>query len=180
LSKPPPAVAALENLAKIGKLKREPPAANEIAGLIASGTKRLRDAANRTLSFESRFDLAYNAAHALALAALRSAGYRSENRYLVFQSLPHTVGLPTAHWRVLAKAHEVRNLAELTWLTTLLTHWRFRHCAVQAIARKVAIWCFRRCRIRLGCQRRIGGYWQKRTRCEIWLSTRARSMKMKH
>jgi hypothetical protein len=56
--------------------------------------------------------LAYNAAHALALSALRSAGYRSESRYLVFQALPHTVGLPTAHWRVLAKAHEMRNLAE--------------------------------------------------------------------
>jgi hypothetical protein len=112
LSKPSPAIAALENLANIGKLKREPPAANEIAGLIASGTKRLRDATNDALSFESRFDLAYNATHALALAALRSAGFRSENRYLVFQALPHTVGLPTAHWRVLAKAHEVRNLAE--------------------------------------------------------------------
>lgn len=72
----------------------------------------MRDAENSSLSFESRFDLAYNAAHALALAALRRAGYRSDNRYLVFQALPHTVGLETAHWRVLAKAHELRNLAE--------------------------------------------------------------------
>jgi len=32
------------------------------------------------LSLEGRFDLAYNAAHALALAALRHRGYRSDNR----------------------------------------------------------------------------------------------------
>jgi hypothetical protein len=58
------------------------------------------------------FDLAYNAAHALALAALRRLGYRSENRYLVFQTLPHTLGLPPATWRVLAKCHEWHNRAE--------------------------------------------------------------------
>ncbi len=56
--------------------------------------------------------MAYNAAHALALYALRRMGYRSEHRYLVFQSLPHTAGLATGHWRVLAKAHETRNSAE--------------------------------------------------------------------
>jgi len=30
----------------------------------------------------------------------------------VFQTLPHTTGLPPEVWRVLAKAHERRNLAE--------------------------------------------------------------------
>jgi hypothetical protein len=112
LSKSIPPDFELKNLVRIGKLKREPPAAAETTGLIASGRKRLHDAQNLSLSFESRFDLAYNAAHALALAALRQTGYRSDNRYLVFQALPHTIGLPPAHWRVLAKAHEVRNLAE--------------------------------------------------------------------
>lgn len=43
---------------------------------------------------------------------MRQAGYRSENRYLVFQALAHTVGLPPEKWRVLAKAHERRNIAE--------------------------------------------------------------------
>ena len=61
---------------------------------------------------ESRFDLAYNAAHAFSLAALRWHGYRSENRYLVFQSLTHTLNLPSAQWRVLDDAHRKRNLAE--------------------------------------------------------------------
>ncbi len=102
----------LENLVKIGQLKREPPRAEELAGLLRSGQSRLADAENTKLSFDSRFDLAYNAAHALALHALRRLGYRSENRYLVFQLLPETVGLAAGHWRVLAKAHEKRNLSE--------------------------------------------------------------------
>lgn len=102
----------LDNLVRIGKLKTEPPSQTELDGLIRSGTVRLRDAENTTLSLESRFDLAYNAAHALALAALRSRGYRSENRYLVFQCLQHTVGLPAEQWRVLDRAHTKRNRAE--------------------------------------------------------------------
>ena len=77
----------LDNLVKVGKLKAESPSDQEVAGLISSGLARLHDAGNETLSVESRFDLAYNAAHALSLAALRRAGYRSENRYLVFQCL---------------------------------------------------------------------------------------------
>jgi len=31
---------------------------------------------------------------------------------LVFQSLPHTLRVPATVWRVLAKAHELRNIAE--------------------------------------------------------------------
>ncbi|MDP2025519.1 hypothetical protein [Sulfuriferula sp.] len=102
----------LDNLVRIGQLKAEPPAQAEFDGLVRSGLVRLRDAENATLSLESRFDLAYNAAHALSLAALRWHGYRSENRYLVFQSLTHTLALEAAQWRVLDQAHNKRNLAE--------------------------------------------------------------------
>lgn len=102
----------LDNLARIGKLKTEQPAQAELDGLVRSGLVRLRDAENATLSLESRFDLAYNAAHALSLAALRWHGYRSENRYLVFQSLTHTLLLEATQWRVLNQAHNKRNLAE--------------------------------------------------------------------
>ena len=102
----------LDNLARIGKLKREASSDQEIAGLLTSATERLADAARPDLAYASRFDLAYNAAHALALVALRRAGYRSDSRYLVFQTLPHTVGMEAVKWRVLAKAHERRNLAE--------------------------------------------------------------------
>ena len=84
----------LENLAKINKLQREPASAREQQGLLASAQARLDDAIHGKLKFDSRFDLAYNAAHALALYALRRLGYRSDNRYMVFQTLPHTTGLP--------------------------------------------------------------------------------------
>ncbi|PCM46317.1 hypothetical protein CPA50_02515 [Marinobacter sp. ANT_B65] len=77
-----------------------------------SGSVRLKDAGLATLSLESRFDLSYNAAHALSLAALRHFGYRSDNRYLVFQCLQHTLDLPPSKWRVLDQAHRKRNLAE--------------------------------------------------------------------
>lgn len=102
----------LGNLARIGKLAPEPGTAGEVAGLLASGSERLADARNAALALSSRFDLAYNAAHAFSLAALRWHGYRSENRYLVFQTLSHTLGVPATTWRVLAKAHELRNAAE--------------------------------------------------------------------
>ena len=102
----------LANLARIGKLAIEPGTPGEIKGLLTSGSERLADARNEGLALSSRFDLAYNAAHAFSLAALRWHGYRSDSRYLVFQALPHTLGLSTAVWRVLAKAHEVRNVAE--------------------------------------------------------------------
>lgn len=102
----------LLNLVKTGSLKAEPPDRREFDGLVRSGLLRLNDAQRPELSLESRFDLAYNASHALALAALRHNGFRSENRYLVFQSLAHTLELPTAEWRVLALCHDRRNLAE--------------------------------------------------------------------
>jgi hypothetical protein len=104
---------ALDNLCGPGKaLKAEAPDNNEIAGLLRTGIARLQDAQNSTLALESRFDLAYNAAHALCLAALRRMGYRASNRYIVFQVLPHTLGLGPQVWRVLDKCHNTRNLGE--------------------------------------------------------------------
>ena len=104
---------ALDNLCGPGKpLKPEAPDASEVAGLLRTGIARLQDAQNTALALESRFDLAYNAAHALCLAALRRLGYRASNRYIVFQVLPHTLGLGPEVWRVLDKCHNTRNLGE--------------------------------------------------------------------
>ena len=102
----------LDNLVRVGKLKPEPAADTDLRGLVGSGMRRADDAARVELSLESRFDLGYNAAHALALAALRFHGYRSDSRYLVFQCLQHTIELPPEQWRVLDQAHRKRNLAE--------------------------------------------------------------------
>lgn len=102
----------LENLAQLKLLKVEPPDRAEFDGLVDSGRVRLRDARNKSLALESRFDLAYNAAHAIALATLRSHGYRSDKRYIVFQCLEHTLACGPEIWRVLAMCHDRRNVAE--------------------------------------------------------------------
>lgn len=76
--------SAFERLCGPGKpLKREPPDAREIAGLRRS-----------------------------ALATLRFHGYRATQRYIVFQLLPHTLGLRPEIWRVLSRCHDMRNLAD--------------------------------------------------------------------
>ena len=62
-------------------MRKEAPDVKEFAGLEQSGLRRLADAENEANCLESRFDLAYNAAHALCLAALRHTGYRATNRH---------------------------------------------------------------------------------------------------
>ena len=104
--------SALERLVSAKSLSAEPSDAREFEGLKRAGLARLKDAGNRGNSLEGRFDLVYNAAHALCLAALRYHGFRPSNRYLVFQVLPHTLGLGAEVWRVLAKGHEIRNRGE--------------------------------------------------------------------
>ncbi len=103
----------LENLCGPGKpLAEEPRDEREFAELKRAALVRLRDAQNPANALESRFVLAYNAAHGLCLAALRWHGYRPRNRYIVFQVLSHTLGLGPEVWRVLAKFHQLRNLGE--------------------------------------------------------------------
>jgi hypothetical protein len=103
----------LENLSGPGQpLRKEAPDTKEFAGLKQSGLRRLADSGRKANSLESRFDLAYNAAHALSLAALRRAGYRAINRYIVFQTLARTLGVAPEVWRVLAKCHDIRNRGE--------------------------------------------------------------------
>jgi hypothetical protein len=103
----------LDNLIKAGLLKSEPADQREFDGLLDSGRKRLTDAQRKGLSAESQFDLAYGAAHALSLAAMRWHGYRPANkRFVVFQALPHTLGIGPEVWRVLDKSHISRNAME--------------------------------------------------------------------
>ena len=104
--------AALDKLVAIGKLKAEPRIDAEVGRLLAMARTRLADARLAGASREGRFTSAYNAAHAASLAALRWHGYRSENRFIVFQCLTHTLNWPAARWRVLDAAHQKRNLAE--------------------------------------------------------------------
>ncbi|SRR5579883_1809951 len=105
-------LANLANLVKTNQLKIESFEQTEFNGLIKSGKISLKDANNTTLQLENRFLLAYKAAHSFALAALRWHGYRSTNRYTVFQVLPNTLGVGMEVWRILAKCHALRNVAE--------------------------------------------------------------------
>jgi hypothetical protein len=85
---------------------------SEFENLKRSGLARLKDAQNTAISLDGRFDLAYNAAHALCLAALRYRGFRPTKRYIVFQVLPDTLDLGPEVWRVMSKAHDLRNRTE--------------------------------------------------------------------
>lgn len=72
----------------------------------------MRDAGNAGLSAASRFALAYNAAHSLALAALRASGYRPSSaghRRILFQVLNATCGAPRELWLALDRYHDRRN-----------------------------------------------------------------------
>ena len=103
----------LDNLVRSGLLLHEPPSREEFEGLLRSAEARLTDATNEENSIDSRFDLAYNAAHALALAALRWHGYRPDRkRYIVFQVLEHTLNVEKPTWRLLGKCHDHRNQTE--------------------------------------------------------------------
>jgi hypothetical protein len=106
------AAEALANLARIGQLKVEARNPAEVLRMLRLAKTRLADSQLAHVSVDGRFASSYGAAHAAALAALRWHGYRSENRFMVFQCLPHTLGWPAHRWRVLDAAHQKRNLAE--------------------------------------------------------------------
>jgi hypothetical protein len=101
----------LDNLVKIGNLKKESSSRIEYDGMVKSARRGLADAQNHSIQTDSQFDLAYEAAHKFSLAALRREGYRSENRITVFQTLVHTLATDKADLQILLKAHNERNLA---------------------------------------------------------------------
>ena len=105
----------LENLARARQLHAEAPDERETARLLAAARCSLDDARAAGLSASSRFSLAYNAAHSLALAALRAAGYRPAgqgHRRLLFQILDLTAGASPRLSLALAQHHDRRNRVE--------------------------------------------------------------------
>ncbi|MDP2824435.1 MAG: hypothetical protein Q8O52_17360 [Sulfuritalea sp.] len=97
-------------------MKPEPPADDEIGVYRRKASLYLRDAALDGMSSAGRFMLAYDAAHALAFAALRAKGYRPDSarghRAVVFQALEVTVGAPKELWIALDRYHTRRNASE--------------------------------------------------------------------
>ena len=96
----------LDNLVNINQLKKELPDQYEFDGMVNSAKRRLTDAQVESLSEDGQFSLAYGAAHALALAAMRWHGYRSENRYLVFQCLEQSVRFELSQCWVIDICHK--------------------------------------------------------------------------
>jgi hypothetical protein len=94
----------LDNL--VGKgLQKESPTAAEIQRLLAKSKTGLTDAANQTISRESRFDLAYEALLQLAICALRANGYRPDSRgghhVIALQGLAKGIGYPKEKIRLM-------------------------------------------------------------------------------
>ena len=111
---------ALKNLAGTGQPIPEPTSVEEVSGFLLRAEQQLVDASTASLSAASRFSLAYDAAHACALAALRAHGYRPGrglgHRMVVFSRLPHTVASPAAEWAALVRYHTKRNSSEYAGL----------------------------------------------------------------
>lgn len=93
-------------------MQAEPFAQSEFDGLLEAARSKLADASSASNSLIGRTSLAYDACHSLGLAALRKNGYRSANRFQVFQALIHTSNLTAVDVRVLSDAHNKRNKAE--------------------------------------------------------------------
>jgi hypothetical protein len=104
----------LENLLRIGKLKAHAADEREIARLLESAERALKDASNPALSSDSTLDLAYRAVMQAALAAVMANGYRpttSEpgHHRLLIQALPKTVGMAPERVQVLEGYRKARN-----------------------------------------------------------------------
>jgi hypothetical protein len=89
---------------------------DEIRNLLALADRDLADAGIAELSTDRRFNISYNAAHQLAIAALAAAGYRvargGSHHHYAIQSLEYTVGISGGKVRILDRFRKKRNLSE--------------------------------------------------------------------
>jgi hypothetical protein len=107
----------LENLARVGKLKAHAADEREIARLLESADRALKDTSVAGLSTDSRLDLAYRALMQAALAAMLANGYRpatSEpgHHQVVIQALPKTIGVAAERVQVLEAFRKARNQSD--------------------------------------------------------------------
>jgi hypothetical protein len=106
----------LDHLVAARQLRAEASSPAEIDALLKRAAGLLADAGNPMLGSASRFALAYEAALAIATAALRSAGYRADaasgHRAIVFQALPYTLDAPADLWAALGVSHDRHNAVE--------------------------------------------------------------------
>lgn len=106
---------SLENLLKIGQLKRHPTNRDEIQKLLAAAARNLTDSGNDGNSVETRFDCAYKAVMQSALAELMAHRYRPSthvpgHQMTMIQALTLTIGLKGERMMVLDALRKKRNL----------------------------------------------------------------------
>lgn len=103
-------------------LREEATSPSEVQGLLASAAAFLADAKRDGNSDQTRYNIAYEAAHALALAAMRACGLRPAqgpgHRAMVFSVLDATTVAPPKVCIPLSKANEKRNRLTYDGLTT--------------------------------------------------------------
>ena len=109
----------LDNLLRIGQLKRHATDRVEIGNLLAAARRNLGDAQAENISTENRFDAAYKCIMQSALSALMANGFRPDTKVpghhqTVIQTLPKTLGLPGARVAVLDALRNKRNLSDYT------------------------------------------------------------------
>lgn len=104
----------LDNLFRIGKLKRHDVDKVEIERLLAAAERALSDAEISRISSDSRLDLAYRAIMQAALVAMLANGFRPStnepgHHQLLIQALPKTLGLAPERVRLLDAFRAARN-----------------------------------------------------------------------
>jgi hypothetical protein len=103
---------SLDNLLRIGRIKRHTTDRTEIRDLLAA-------ARIETISTENRFDAAYKCVMQCALAALMASGFRPDTKVpghhqTVIQSLPTTIGIAGSRVAVLDAFRNKRKLCDYT------------------------------------------------------------------
>lgn len=125
----------LQNLLRIGRLKKQAPTAAEVQRLLAAIDRNLADAEVGAISVDTRFDAAYKAIMQCALVALRAAGYRPStsepgHHQAMIQCLPLTLGVENEAWVVLDALRRLRNASDYSGNPTTVS--AIEECIAQA------------------------------------------------
>ena len=119
----------LRTLVERNALREERAAPLEVQGLLSSAKDYLADARRQTNSQATRFNVAYEAAHAIALAAMRALDLRPAqgpgHRAVVFNALNSTTGATAAVFAIINRydgltTFSAAELAELIDCATAL------------------------------------------------------------
>ena len=86
----------------------------EISRYLAKIRRKLEDSKKRSISLDSRFDIAFEALLQIALAALRANGYRTTtdagHQQLAIQLLPKSLGIEPGEIRALDEYRKKRSI----------------------------------------------------------------------